>query len=412
MANTFGATVLTASVCGVEAMAVLPVLVGKSHVRRLFGPRVPAQAPAVPAPAAPASGVTVPAVRALPAPMVPGFTGESREPSSRQPWLAELSPPAPLAQWASAFTDLRSCWNACRDPEWLLWLAARTSGSAEQQKQVVLCAAELASMAQRGVRETDPRVTRALSMVRLWAGSEADALDLFDAEYDAVDAARESGDAADREARSARALFRVAPRRRASSFGTSRALGAWQRWRENERGRWLALAAASAASATSLPGDATVTATEWADCVSQSAAFALLAMSAKRPSDERPSWGVRRRGLRLVRGRLACPEHGPAPAEPRSALDDARDNGNAGAGLDEAERQGGTESQQGDDAHPDVVDNGERARVAVGLQSQVEAAKGGDAVSEATVPEGDQRAAADTEMGRDADQDTAEQPGE
>jgi hypothetical protein len=359
--------------------------------------------PAVPAPAAPVS--------AVPAPPEPVLAEGNRPASSRQPWLAELSPPAPLAQWASAFTDLRSSWKACRDPEWLLWLAARTSGSAEQQKQVVLCAAELASMAQRGVREIDPRITRAISMVRSWAESEADALDLFDAEYDAVDAAREFGDAADREARCARALFRAAPRRRPSSFAMSGALGAWERWRENERGRWLALAAASAASATTLPGDATVTATEWADCVSQSAAFALLAMSTKRPSDERPSWAVRRRGLRLVRSRLACPAQGPAPAEPgRSVLDDTLDDTGAGAGLGEAEQGGGTEGLQDADAQLDVLDAGERARVAVGLQNQGEAAEGGDAEDKAAVLEGDRRA--DAETSRDAGQDTAEQPGE
>src|SRR5262245_60610177 len=141
-------------------MAVLPVLIGKSRVRRLFAPRVPVSATTVPA-----------------------LAEENRQASARQPWLAELSAPVPLAQWASAFTDLRSCWKACRDPEWLLWLAARSYGSTEQRKQVVLCAAELASMAQPSDWETDPRIARAISMVRLWAGSEADALDLLDTEY-------------------------------------------------------------------------------------------------------------------------------------------------------------------------------------------------------------------------------------
>ena len=60
-----------------------------------------------------------------------------------------------------------------------------------QRKQVVRCAAEFASMAQRGGRDTDPRVTRAISLVEVWAESEADALDLLAAECDALDAARE-----------------------------------------------------------------------------------------------------------------------------------------------------------------------------------------------------------------------------
>src|SRR6266700_5553466 len=106
-----------------KRMVGIPVVAGKSRVRRMLAPRAP----------------------------VPVATEEERKASS-QSWLSELSAPDPLAQWASSFTDLRSCWNACSDPEWLMWLAARTCGSDEQRKQVVLCAAELASVAQRGGR--------------------------------------------------------------------------------------------------------------------------------------------------------------------------------------------------------------------------------------------------------------------
>ena len=253
---------------------------------------------------------------------VPAATEEEAQASS-QSWLSELSAPDPLAQWASSFTDLRSCWNACPDPEWLLWLAARTSGSVEQREQVVLCAAELASAAQRRGRDTDPRVTHAIAMVRMWAGSQADGLDLLAAECDALDAARESAQAADYEAELALTLFGAAPRRRASSSGMSRALGAWQRWREVERNRWLALAAASAAGATTLPGEATLTEKEWADCVSQSAVFALQAMSTQRPSGGHPSWVARRRCVRIARRRLTCPEQAEAVSE--SALQHAEE---------------------------------------------------------------------------------------
>src|SRR5882757_853942 len=100
---------------------------GKARVLRLFAPRV-----------------TVSASR------------EGNPRPSSPVWLSELSAPGPLARWASSFADLSSCWNACPDPEWLLWLAARTCGSAEQRKPVVLCAAELSSLARRGGRDTDP----------------------------------------------------------------------------------------------------------------------------------------------------------------------------------------------------------------------------------------------------------------
>jgi hypothetical protein len=227
--------------------------------------------------------------------------------TSERLWLSELSAPPPLAQWASSFADLSSCWNACPDPEWLLWLAARTCGPAGQRKPVVLCAAELASLAQRGGRDTDPRVARAISLVPMWAGLEADALDLLIAERGALDAARQCEQAADREADRARLLFRTAPRRRLGSSGMSRALGAFALWHEAERARWLALSAASAVRAAAQADDVTVTAGEWAGYVSQSAAFALRSMSARRSEGRHPGWVVTRRCLRLARRRLTCP---------------------------------------------------------------------------------------------------------
>jgi hypothetical protein len=171
----------------------------------------------------------------------------------------------------------------------------------------VLCAAGLAELAQRGRRDTDPRVTRAICLVRMRAGLEVDSYDLLAAERDALRAAREYAQAAGREAERALALFRAAPRRRLSSSGMSRALGAWQWWREAERGSWLALAAASVARAAALADDPAVTAGEWASCVSQSAAFALPAMAARHPPGGRPARAVTRRCVRLVRHTLTCP---------------------------------------------------------------------------------------------------------
>lgn len=276
--------------------------------------------------------------------------------ASPQSWLSELSAPAPLAQWASSFTDLKSCWNACHDPQWLLWLAARTCRSVEQREQVVLCAAELASAAQRRGRDTDPRVTNAISMVQMWAESQADALDLLSAECDALDAARESAQAADHEAELALTLFGAAPRRRPSSSGMNRALGAWQRWREVERDRWLALAAASAAAATTLPGDATLTEAEWADCVSKSATYALQAMTTQRPSGGHPGWVAKRRCARLAKRRLTCFQQAGAvsdsvPQQAESVPD---------AGLQQAEALPDSAPQQAEaiiDSAPEQVES-------------------------------------------------------
>lgn len=168
-----------------------------------------------------------------------------------------------------------------------------------------MCAAELAGLAERGMRDIDLRVTRATLLVHMWAGLEADVPDLLTAERDALRAARESAQAAEREAERAHALFQLTPRRRFSSSGMSRALGSWQQWRELERGSWLALAAASAARAAALAGNPAVTAIEWPGLVSQSAAFALRAMPGRQSG--RPARAVTRRCLRLARHRLTCP---------------------------------------------------------------------------------------------------------
>ncbi len=254
----------------------------KGHVRRLFAPR-----------------------------MSVNVRTEPESPPGSPAWLTELSAPEPLANWASSFADLRSCWQACPDPEWLLWLAARSCESAEQRKPVVRFATELAALARRGDRDTDPRVVRATALARTWAESGAEPLDLLAAECDALDAASECGQAADYASGRALAMFRAAPRRRPGSYGMNQAFGAWQHWRTAERGRWLALSAALAARAAALPDDGTVSASEWASCVSQSAAFAQQAMSSRRSRDGSPDRAVLRRCARLARQRLTCPESVP-----------------------------------------------------------------------------------------------------
>jgi hypothetical protein len=231
-------------------------------------------------------------------------------PLTEPSWLAELSPPRALAEWAAPFGDLRSCWAACSDPEWLLWLTARTCGPGESRGPVVLCAADLASLAEGNVRDADPRVARVLETVRQWAGPGAQDLQLLAAECDALDAARETARVVDREADRARASFRAAPRRRPGSAGMNRALGAVHQWHEAERGHWLALSALSAVRAAAQSGEADVPAAEWAGHVSQAAAFALRSMAAQHAADGRPGRVVTRRCVRLTRRRLTAPAPG------------------------------------------------------------------------------------------------------
>lgn len=207
----------------------------------------------------------------------------------------ERPAPPPLARWASSFSGPRSSWNACTDLEWLLLRAGRACGPGEQRRQAVLCAADIAELARRGRVGADPRVTHAISLVHMWAEGKVGAADLLLAEQEALSAARESTQAAKCDAARALVLLRTAPRRRLGSFAVSRALGASQRWHEDERSGWLALAAALAVRAAALADDATVTAAEWAGALSQSVAFALRAMPARRSAGKRADRIVMRR---------------------------------------------------------------------------------------------------------------------
>jgi hypothetical protein len=239
------------------------------------------------------------------APRAPVGLAETRR-ADTPAWLSELSAPAPLARWASSFADLRPCWDACRDPEWLVWLAARTCGPGERRRLVVLCTAELASLAGRGRRDADPQVAAAITAVVHWAesGTEED-LGLLTAEWGAMDAAGQAEQVARHSAKRALALFRSLPHHRLNPVGISRALHSRQRWREADQARQLALSAAFAARAAWQADDASIMAAQWAGCASQAAGFALRAMPGRRTG--RPGWRARRRCLRLARRLLPVP---------------------------------------------------------------------------------------------------------
>jgi hypothetical protein len=233
--------------------------------------------------------------------------------------LSGLSAPEPMVEWARPFVDLRACWDACPQPDWQLWLAARLARTPGQRREVVLCATELARRAKRGVPHVDPRVGDAISAVEAWASADmghgapdaADAADragrdaaalvaLADAERAVLLVAAQAAVVADEESDRARLLFRSTPRSRGGSFGASRAMSAYEGWRAADRTRRLALAAAYAARAAAQSGDLSVSAEEWADCVSNSAAY---------------SWSVRtagksaaRRWARMARRHLHRPE--------------------------------------------------------------------------------------------------------
>jgi hypothetical protein len=163
--------------------------------------------------------------------------------------LTTLAAPGPLLELAQPYPDLKSCWNACHSPELLLWLAARLSTTPAERRAVVACLAELTRRAERGTRHLNPRVEQASVTAETWARAGASLDDLLAAERAALEAAASAAAAAAEEMARARALFRSAPRSRPASFSNSRAFSALADWREADRARRLALAAAGTARA-------------------------------------------------------------------------------------------------------------------------------------------------------------------
>jgi hypothetical protein len=266
-------------------------------------------------------------------------------PSELQQRLIGLAAPGRLVDWARSFPDLETCWAACPSPEWLLWLAARLSGTSDERRTLVLCLAELTKRAGQAHRGTDPAVTAAVDAATTWAGTaragtgslgtpltagsanKAASLDsLFAAEQAALEVAARATAVAAEEGAKARWLFHSAPRTRPSSFGTSSALGAWAEWHKANYTARLASAAAgtvrAAAEAAWIDvihvsgatfesadaGDPGSVPGNWVSCAAETAGNAVRALAIAQGSrqDEKTA----RKLARLVRQRLACPRLG------------------------------------------------------------------------------------------------------
>jgi hypothetical protein len=254
--------------------------------------------------------------------------------------LTTLAAPGPLLDLAQPYPDLKSCWNACPSPELLLWLAARLSTTPADRRAVVACLAELTRRAERGTRHLNPRVEQASATAETWARAGASLDDLLAAERAALEAAASAAAAAVEEGARARVLFRSAPRSRPASFSNSRAFSALADWREADRARRLALAAAGIARAaaeavraeavhaeavhaeavcgggadaagTNAGGDAQAPGQpdsrpgSWEASVGESASYLVSALAHSRPA--RRDSRAERKAAKLVRRRLPCP---------------------------------------------------------------------------------------------------------
>jgi hypothetical protein len=237
----------------------------------------------------------------------------STAPAGLEDLLRGLSAPVPLVEWARTYPDLETCWDACPLPDWQLWLAARLAGTPGQRCEVVACVVDLARRAKRGVRrvDVDPVVADAIGTVEAWAwfgaghaapcavgraaGGTAAPAGLKVAERAVFLAAARATAVADEESASSRLLLRSVPRGRASSFGASPVMSAYEAWRAADRTRLLTLAVAWAVRAAVQAGEGSVSAGEWADCVSRSAACSRSVLPAGKPGERRWARAARRR---------------------------------------------------------------------------------------------------------------------
>jgi hypothetical protein len=224
--------------------------------------------------------------------------------------LKRLSAPGRLVDWARPFPDLESCWNACKSPELLLWLAARLSRTSEERRAIVLCLAELTRRAARGSRHADPPVERAAATAETWVRTGTGLDDLLAAERTAAEAAMWAAIVAAEKGERARLLLRSAPRGRPASLATGRAFGALADWRDADRARRLALAAAGTAraAAEAARADSGTSPGSWEACVGESAGYAASTLAGNWPTGHGDR--TARNAARLIRRRLPCPRLG------------------------------------------------------------------------------------------------------
>ncbi|MGH3216640.1 MAG: hypothetical protein ACRDN1_04240 [Trebonia sp.] len=101
-------------------------------------------------------------------------------------------------------------------------------------------------------------MARAIGVAERWARTGASPGELLSTGHAALDSAVLATADAERGAARARMLFRCAPRGRAASFGTSRAITAWLEWRAADHGWRLARAAADLVRAAAEADDVAV----------------------------------------------------------------------------------------------------------------------------------------------------------
>ena len=102
--------------------------------------------------------------------------------------LVAISARDPVVEWARTQPDYATAWEACPDPEWLVWLVERLDPD-PRHVYLWLATCLIAERALRFVPVGEDRPRRAIECRRAWCRGEATESDLAAARVAAWDAA-------------------------------------------------------------------------------------------------------------------------------------------------------------------------------------------------------------------------------
>ena len=198
--------------------------------------------------------------------------------------LVKLEACSEAVDWATTQPTYAKAWEACTNPDWILWLYERTLGK-RSTKPMVLAACDIAETVLKHVTPGEDRPRKAIEVTRAWCAGKATQEEVGAARA-ASDAARAAASAAASDAARAAAWAAASAAACAAASDAARAAAsdaardaAWAAWAAAWDAAWAASDAASDA-AWAAAGDA-ASAAAWAAQDAESCR--IIRLRCKRP---------------------------------------------------------------------------------------------------------------------------------